>query len=105
MVLLKAEGLPTRMIVPIVGITSEKSINLWIKRYSEFGISGLRNLPGQGRKSILDESNIKLVMESVQKERQRLTKAKEMIEEQMGKRFDLKTLKRFLKNLAVDISE
>lgn len=93
------------MIVPVVGIVSERSINKWVKRYSELGISGLRNLPGQGRKSILDESSIELVKLSVQKERQRLSQAKHMIEEQLGKRFDLKTLKRFLKNLAVDINE
>lgn len=76
-----------------------------MKRYSELCISGLCNLPGQGRKSILDESSIDLVRFSVQKERQRLSKAKDMIEEQLAKQFDLKTLNRFLKNLAVDIND
>ncbi len=104
-ILLKSEGYLTREIVRFVNISNEHCINDWIKRYTENGFNGLKNKPGSGRKPILgseDEAQIRL---SVQKERQRLSQAKLLIEEQTGKSFDLKTLKRFLKNLSADIDE
>lgn len=109
MVLLKFEGLPSKAISPIVGIKSQNQINRWVKRYqecyAELGIDALRNEPGQGRKTILDPKQDRdKVREAVKSERQRLSQAKRLIEEQTGKRFHLKTLKRFLKNLSADTS-
>lgn len=110
MVLLKFQGLPSKEISPIVGIKSQNQINRWVKRYeecyAELGIEALRNEPGQGRKTILDpERDQDKVRHAVQSERQRLSQAKRLIEEQTGKTFHLKTLKRFLKNLSADTSE
>jgi len=109
MVLLKFQGLPSKEISPIVGIKSENQINHWVKRYqecyAELGLEALRNEPGQGRKTILDpEKDQDKVREAVKSERQRLSQAKRLVEEQTGKTFHLKTLKRFLKNLSADTS-
>ncbi|GAB4499303.1 MAG: hypothetical protein OHK0019_36170 [Saprospiraceae bacterium] len=109
MVLLKFEGLPSKEISPIVGIKSQNQINRWVKRYqecyAELGLEALRNEPGQGRKTILDpEQDEDKVREAVKSERQRLSQAKRLVEEQTGKTFHLKTLKRFLKNLSADTS-
>lgn len=107
MVLLKFQGLPSKGISPIVGIKSQNQINHWVKRYqeryAELGVEALRNEPGQGRKTILDaEKDQDKVREAVKSERQRLSQAKRLVEEQTGKTFHLKTLKRFLKNLSAD---
>jgi transposase len=109
MVLLKCEGMPSKAISPIVNIKSENQINRWVKRYqehyAELGLEALRNEPGQGRKPILDpEHDHDKVREAVKTERQRLSQAKRLVEEQTGKTFHIKTLKRFLKNLSADIS-
>lgn len=109
MVLLKYQGVPSREISPIVGIKSQNQINRWVKRYqecyAELGLAALRNEPGQGRKTILDpEQDEDKVRAAVQSERQRLSQAKRLVEEQTGKTFHLKTLKRFLKNLSADTS-
>ncbi|NUQ24024.1 MAG: helix-turn-helix domain containing protein [Saprospiraceae bacterium] len=109
MVLLKFQGLPGKEISPIVGIKSQNQINRWVKRYqdcyAELGLESLRNEPGQGRKTILDpEQDEDTLREAVKSERQRLSQAKRLVEEQTGKTFHLKTLKRFLKDLSADIS-
>lgn len=109
MVLLKFQGLSSKEISPIVGIKSQNQINRWVKRYqscyAELGLEALRNEPGQGRKTILDpEKDQDKVRDAVKLERQRLSQAKRLVEEQTGKTFHLKTLKRFLKNLSADTS-
>lgn len=108
-ILLKHQGLLSKDISPIVGFKSQNQINYWVKRYQshydEFGIGALRNQAGQGRKPILDlEVDKDKVRKAVQSERQRLSQAKLIVEEQTGKTFHLKTLKRFLKNLSADTS-
>lgn len=104
-VLLKSQGRTSKEIADIFGITTQP-VNRWCNRYLESGINGLETKEGQGRKPIFnkkkDESIIKA---AVQKERQRLKKAKEVIENELNKPFSLKTLQRFLKELADDGSE
>lgn len=104
MVLLKSEGKATREIAKLVSVKSENQINKWIKIYKETyssqGLKGLYNKPGQGRKPIFSSATDALTIEEIIKiERQRLSQAKQMIEEQTGKISSLKTLKRFLKSI------
>lgn len=106
-VLLKAQDKTSKEISPIVGIKSQNQINIWVKRYQEgygeLGLDVLRNEAGQGRKPILNlETDRDKVRQAVKAERQRLSQAKLIVEEQLGKTFHLKTLKRFLKNLSAD---
>ncbi len=109
MILLKADKIVTKDICPMVEIESETQVNGWIKRYRDSyhiqGISILHNKPGQGRIPVFDklqdEERVKI---AVKKERQRLSQAKLILEQEMGKSFHLKTLKRFLKNLSADIN-
>ena len=109
MILLKASNMVTREICPIVGIESETEVNKWIKRYrnsyKDQGISILHNKAGQGRKLTFDvEKDEQKVRAAVKQERQRLSQAKLILEQEMKTSFHLKTLKRFLKNLTADIS-
>jgi transposase len=107
MVLLKSEGRFSKDIAEMVGIQSQIQINQWIRRYQTGyaiqGIQVLHNQAGQGRKQKLDKSRDEaIVRQRVMGDRQRLSKAKELLESDLNKQFSLKTLKRFLKNLSAD---
>jgi putative transposase len=109
MVLLKSDGVFSKDITGIVGISSETYINTWIRRYltnyATEGIKVLHNKVGQGRKPKLDKSkDAAKVRERVKADRQRLSKAKDLLEGDLDKKFSLHTLKRFLKNLSADSS-
>lgn len=110
MVLLKSSGKLTKDICQIVGIKSQNQVNSWIRRYESCyattGISVLHNADGQGRKPIFDSKTesdkIKLV---VQQERQKLSIAKDILEKELNKAFNIKTLSNFLKALAADTND
>lgn len=108
-VLLKASGRKTSDICEIVGLKSANQANKWIKRYRDeypsLGIESLRNAKGQGRKAIFDaETDAKIIRQVVKAERQKLENAKIILEKELGKSFNIKTLKNFLKAVAGDIS-
>lgn len=105
LVLLKQEGRTSRDIGKIIGL-HQITVNNWLNRYESEGISGLQTKPGRGRKPILDEQkDAQKIKEEVKKERQRLKKAKDTIEKDLGKSFSMMTLKRFLKNISASGSE
>jgi transposase-like protein len=110
MVLLKSSNKLTKDICQIVGIHSQNQVNTWIKRYQSdydtVGISVLHNAEGQGRKPIFDSKTegekIKAV---VKQERQKLSNAKQILEKELNKSFNIKTLKNFLKVLTADTND
>ena len=61
------------------------------------GIKGLKMLSGRGRKPILDEADLEKVKEVVAEHRQKLSVAREELEQALGKTFSQDTLKRFVK--------
>jgi transposase len=106
-ILLKSQGRKTSDICEIVGIKSQNQVNIWVKlyktNYSTLGINVLKNKEGQGRKSIFDsEKEAELIQRIVRKERQKLDNAKVILEKELNKSFNIKTLKNFLKALAGD---
>lgn len=104
-ILLKSEGRTSKDVEQIVGL-HQITVNNWLTRYEEEGISGLRTRPGRGRKPILNkEKDAEKVKVRVKKERQRLKMAKSILEQELDKSFSLPTLKRFLKNLSVNGNE
>lgn len=104
-VLLKSQGKTSLEIADIFGITIQP-VNRWCNQYLERGIDGLQTKEGQGRKPILDKATDESIIKTtVQKERQRLKNAKEILETELEKSFSLKTLQRFLKTLAADGNE
>ena len=68
-VLLKSSGLSSNQI----GLQTEMShvsVNFWVKRFMQEGISGLQTRPGRGRKPIMDctdEEVVRKVREAWQK--------------------------------------
>ena len=99
MVLLKAEGYSSKQVAAVLD-TNEISVHNWLKRYAAQGLEGLKTIPEQGRKPILEQArSLSLVRAAVEQERQRLSQAQKMIENTMGKKISQQTLIRFLKNI------
>lgn len=104
-VLIKAEGRTSKDIGRIVAM-HEVSVNNWLNRYEAEGIAGLLTKAGRGRKPLLDEGRDAAVVRAViQEERQRLSYAKELLEQRLEKTFSGKTLRRFLKSLTAATNE
>ena len=85
-------------------------MNRWINRYKsdylQLGINSLRNIEGQGRKPVFDvKTEAEIIQKVVKTERQKLDNAKVILEKELNKSFNIKTLKNFLKALAGDINE
>lgn len=104
MVLLKSEGYSAKDIAVISG-SNMASVYNWLNRYHTDGLAGLRTKPGQGRKPILEEEHISIVRAAVAQERQRLSQARQIIEENIGKKMSKETLTRFLKVITALTSE
>jgi transposase len=102
-VLLKQQGHSSKHITSLKGYPKHQTtINNWVTRYEQFGIIGLKNKQGQGRKSILNPAiHRQKVEEIVKSERQRLDYAKSLIEQELDVKMNKKTLTRFLKTLSV----
>jgi transposase len=103
MILLKSEGKTSKAIGEVLGY-SNITVNSWLKRYEQAGIVGLETRPGRGRRSILSEEDTELVKEQVSAHRQKLSVAKEELEQLLGKSFSQDTLKRYLKKTHVVIN-
>lgn len=105
MILLKSQGKTSEEIAKIFGTTIQP-VNSWCKRYLAEGIDGLKTVSGQGRKRILNkDKDLSIIKARVQQERQKLSNAKKILEEELDKSFSLKTLQRFLKTMAADGNE
>ena len=105
LVLLKSEGRTSKEVGGILQMNAV-TVNNWLDRYEAEGIEGLRVKPGRGRKQVLDpQADKEKVRKVVEKERQRLKQAKLILEQDLEKKFSLKTLKRFLKKVAADTKE
>lgn len=89
---------------------SAAAVNTWIKRYQSHyntvGISVLHNAEGQGRKPIFNsKTESEKIKAVVKQERQKLSNAKEILEKELNKSFNIKTLKNFLKVLTADTND
>ena len=100
LVLLKSEGRTSEQVGQLLKM-HPVPVNNWLTRYQTEGIAGLATKPGRGRKPVFEPArDLEQLRQAVVEERQRLSQAKFMLEQQMGKEFSLKTLKRFLKKLS-----
>lgn len=68
-------------------------------------VAWLKMLSGRGRKPILEEADLEKVKEVVAEHRQKLSVAREELEQALGKTFSQDTLKRFVKKTPVVINE
>ena len=105
MILLKAQRKTSQEIGQHLGCHLI-TVNHWVKRYQQEGISGLHIREGRGRPALLNnETDLPAVRLAVQANRQRLGQAQAALYEELGKQFSRSTLKRFLKKTVADTSE
>jgi transposase len=103
-ILLKSEGRKSKEAGLITGMCA-LSVNNWVKRYGEAGISGLETKPGRGRKSIISQTeDTAAVLSAIKSNRQRMRTAKAKWEAESGKKVCDTTFKAFFKTLADDIN-
>ena len=82
------------------------SVNSWLHRYLNKGITGLLTKESRGRKPKIDKITDKSsILEAVKNNRQRLQTAKSEWESESSKSVSRDTFRRFLKALADDIKE
>jgi transposase len=81
------------------------SVNNWINRFEQQGVAGLQTKAGRGRKPILTDEDLPVVKAAIEQERQRLTQAQHLLEQQTGKRMSKETLTRFLKLITAVTNE
>lgn len=99
-VLLKSEGRTSEQVGHLLQM-HPVTVNNWLNRYQAAGLAGLATKPGRGRKPVFEAArDLEQVRQAVVEERQRLSQAKLKLEQQLGKDFSLKTLRRFLKKLS-----
>lgn len=103
-VLLKSERRKSAEVAQQLGC-NEVTVNIWLERYKQGGIEGLKTLSGRGRKPILEEADLEKVREVVSEHRQKISVAREELERMLGKSFSEETLKRFVKKTLADINE
>lgn len=103
-VLLKSEGRTSKEVGSLTDMC-HISVNSWLKRYLEEGISGLFTKKGRGRKPMLTkEVDETLVLELVKSNRQRIQVAKAEWEAERNNSISSATFRRFLKSLVEDIN-
>ena len=95
-VLLKSERRTSAEVAKQLGC-DEVTVNSWLGRYRQGGVEGLKTLPSRGRKPILDEADLAKAKEVVAEHRQKISVAREELEQMLGKSFSEDTLKRFVK--------
>lgn len=103
-VLLKSEKRNSAEVAQQLGC-NEVTVNVWLRRYEENGIEGLKTRSGRGRKPILEEADLEKVKAVVAAHRQKLSIAREELEQALGKSFSQDTLKRFVKKTLAVINE
>jgi transposase len=81
---------------------SRITIYSWLDAWDKYGITGLMNKPGRGRKPILSVQNsthVKSVKAAIKKNPQSVKAVVAELESKLGAEMHPETLKRFLKNL------
>lgn len=103
-ILLNNENYAVKEIASILN-TNTISIYKWLNRFKSLGIKGLQTKAGQGRPPILEEEHLAIVRAAVEQERQRLSQARQIIEDNIGKKMSNETLTRFLKVITAVTNE
>ena len=98
LVLLKAEGRPSKEVADIVKM-GEMTVNNWVNRSKAEGLAGLTTKPGRGRKPIISsEQDQEQALATIKENRQRLLTAKAEWEAQQGKSVSRDAFRAFLKS-------
>lgn len=102
-ILLKNKGNSSKLIGNVLNMEI-KTVDNWVNRYIKYGLEGLKQKKGQGRKPILEEKDLESVRLSVEQHRQSVDKARVEWEENNNKKVGKQAFKNFLKSMVADIN-
>ena len=102
--ILSNDGYEVKNVAAVLGV-SWITIYSWLDRWEKKGLVGLRDQAGRGRKPILTIADFALVKECVEQNAQQLRVARVQLKEELKRDFSDKTLRRYIKNLIVDIKD
>jgi transposase len=103
-VLFKSEGRYSKEAGLLAGMCAV-SVNRWLKRYGEEGISGLAAKAGRGRKCVISlTEDTAAILSAIKASRQRMRTAKAQWEAESGRKVCDTAFKAFLKSLADGIN-
>jgi transposase len=104
-IILKSENRHSVDVGKIIGM-HPNTVNSWVKRFNKSGIDGLQTVAGRGRKPLISvEADGASIKELVTEHRQRVSIAQAEWETAKDTKVSRATFRRFLKELADDISE
>ena len=98
--LLSADGQSVAAIMAVLQV-SRPTVYTWFNRWESGGLAGLANAAGQGRRPILSAADEEPVLAAVRTNRQQLKEVTATLRQELGKNFSPRTLRRFLKSVAV----
>ena len=98
--LLSADGHSVAAIMAVLQV-SRPTVYTWFNRWEAGGLAGLANAAGQGRWPILTAADEEPVLAAVRTNRQQLKEVTVTLRQELGKDFSPRTLRRFLKSVAV----
>lgn len=102
-ILLKNKGMTSKIISNILDIEI-KTVDNWVNKYIKYGLEGLNQKKGQGRKPILEEKDLESIKLSIEQNRQSVDKARVEWEENNDKKVGKQAFRNFLKSMVADIN-
>ena len=104
-ILLSHQGKTISELCELYGV-GRLSVSTWLNLWESDGIKGLELKPGRGRPAKLrvdDEKQVKVVKTLVENEPKNLNRVVGQVKSELGIELSKKTLKRFLKNLNIQV--
>ena len=98
--LLSADGHDVAALGQALSVSS-RTVYTWFNRWEAGGLAGLANAAGQGRRHILSADDEESVLAAVRTNRQQLQEVSATLRQELSKDFSPRTLRRFLKSVAV----
>lgn len=95
-VLMSNQIIPVKKIAILHGV-SRQTVSIWLKNWDSYGICGLVDKPGRGRKKKTNHEEEEVIIETIKKTPRSLKKALLEIEKELNIKLSIKTLKRICK--------
>ena len=99
-ILLSNQGYTINQIQDILRADRD-SISVWINRFNERGIEGLKDFPHTGRRPIYTEEEVKFLKMKIDEEPRQIKQAQALLEEKTGKKSGTPTIARILKKTVI----
>jgi len=92
-VLMSNQNAPVKKIASLYGV-SRQTVSIWLENWDSYGICGLVDKSGRGRKKKVNSEDEEVIIEAIKKTPRSLKKALLDIEKELNIKLSIKTLKR-----------